>query len=573
MPRPESEPEEGSLALVFRGFKFPTRPSTRDGPLAVAQGQSLGEEPRPEFESGVSSLPRTRFTAKLPRRIRLLRATVFRGFDLVVGGGACALGRWLVCADQRLEAFERLLGQYRLCGREAIVTVREVDRELPQRDGRATTGRRRPCHDGEFEYVGLEVAVERRVVSLTANRLVAPERTDNTDGGVGGLGPGQQVEPARDEDVRDEHVDVSCAGSGRLPVDSLAGGRSLGGDGCGFPVGELLAAPGLLVDERPGQAQPLVDELDTGSTLGDAVLCDGIVGCAGTENGQDTGCDRPAVDALADSLDQSVGFDVVDGVSCRLPDRSGFLHWPRLAAARAKTFGNDLPRSAMITTATDGSVTVVTLDRPGRRNALTPDGLDALETAIAEIDAPVVLLRGAGEAFCAGADLDVVADLDGDTAREFARRGQAVARAIETTESVVVAGIDGAARGGGVEFALACDVRVATDRATFAETGVTLGLFGAWGGTVRLPAVVGMGEAMDIALSGRVVDAEDALRMGLISRIVSDPRAVANEIAENDHEALGVLKTRMRDGGPVDEQEASEVDAFARLVDRLDLER
>jgi enoyl-CoA hydratase/carnithine racemase len=148
-----------------------------------------------------------------------------------------------------------------------------------------------------------------------------------------------------------------------------------------------------------------------------------------------------------------------------------------------------------------------------------------------------------------------------------------VARAIETTHSVVVAGIDGAARGGGVEFALACDVRVATDRATFAETGVTLGLFGAWGGTVRLPEVVGQGEAMDIALSGRVVDAEEALRMGLISRIVSDPRAVAVDIAENDHEALGVLKERMRDDGPAETQEEREVEAFGRLIERLDLER
>ena len=222
----------------------------------------------------------------------------------------------------------------------------------------------------------------------------------------------------------------------------------------------------------------------------------------------------------------------------------------------------------MLTTADEEDLRVVTLDRPGRRNALTPAGLDALETAITETDAPVIYLRGAGDAFCAGADLDVVADLDGDDAAAFAEHGQAVARTIETTDSVVVAGIDGPARGGGVELALACDLRVATERATFAETGVTLGLFGAWGGTVRLPRVVGEGEAMDIALSGRVVDADEALRMGLVSRIVDDPKTVAESLTDNDHGALATLKSRMRDGAYPETQEDREAEAFATLVER-----
>jgi len=227
----------------------------------------------------------------------------------------------------------------------------------------------------------------------------------------------------------------------------------------------------------------------------------------------------------------------------------------------------------MITTATEGDYRIVTLDRPGRRNALTPEGLDALETAVADAVEPVVYLRGAGDAFCAGADLDAVADLDADTAPEFARRGQRVARAIERADSAVVAGIDGAARGGGVELALACDLRVATDRASFAETGVTIGLFGAWGGTARLPRVVGEGEAMDIALSGRVVDADAALRMGLVSRIVDDPESVAAELAGNDHGALRALKERMRDDAPIERQERREADAFADCIERVDLDR
>ncbi|WP_136717035.1 enoyl-CoA hydratase/isomerase family protein [Halorientalis salina] len=227
----------------------------------------------------------------------------------------------------------------------------------------------------------------------------------------------------------------------------------------------------------------------------------------------------------------------------------------------------------MLSITDEGSLRVLTLDRPDRRNALMPAGLDALERAVVETDAPVIYLRGAGDAFCAGADLDVVADLEGEDAGAFAERGQAVARTIETNDSVVVAGIDGAARGGGVELALACDLRIATERATFAETGVTLGLFGAWGGTVRLPRVVGEGEAMDIALSGRVVDAEAALRMGLVSRVVDDPKAVAESLTDNDHGALATLKERMRDTAPPETQEQREAEAFAQLVERAPLDR
>ncbi|WP_267640898.1 enoyl-CoA hydratase/isomerase family protein [Haloarchaeobius amylolyticus] len=220
----------------------------------------------------------------------------------------------------------------------------------------------------------------------------------------------------------------------------------------------------------------------------------------------------------------------------------------------------------MIRTEVTGDVTTVTLDRPSRRNALTRAGLSDLQAAVEAADTPVVYLTGAGGAFSAGADFDEVAQLDHDSAREFVRQGQRVARTIETAESVVVAGIDGPARGGGVELALACDLRVATPDATFAETGVQLGLFGAWGGTVRLPRVLGEGEAMDLALSGRVVDAAEAKQMGLVSRVVEDPRAVAEAVADTNHDALAVLKRRMRDDADRPVQEAREAETFADLV-------
>ena len=220
----------------------------------------------------------------------------------------------------------------------------------------------------------------------------------------------------------------------------------------------------------------------------------------------------------------------------------------------------------MIHTDVDGRIRRITIDRPDARNALTWEGLDALEAAIEAATEPVVSLEGDGPAFCAGADLDVVADLDRDEAEAFARRGQQVARAIEESPSVVVAVIDGAARGGGLELALACDVRVATPTATFGEPGVTFGLFGAWGGTARLPRVLGEGDALEFALSGRVVGAEEALRMGLVSRIEDEPQSVAAAIAENAADALTVLKRRIRDDGERTIQERREARAFGDLV-------
>lgn len=225
--------------------------------------------------------------------------------------------------------------------------------------------------------------------------------------------------------------------------------------------------------------------------------------------------------------------------------------------------GNTTPSEETIAIEQADGYRIVTIDRPERRNALTPDGLDALEAAIEAATEPVVYLRGAGSAFCAGADFESVAETDDPAA--FAAHGQRVARTIATTETVVLAGVDGPARGGGVELALACDVRVCTPRSTFAEPGVEFGLFGAWGGTVRLPRIVGEGNALDLALSGRSIDAKPARRMGLVSRIVDDPESVAAEIADNVPEALAVVKRRIRDRSEESAQTAAEAEAFDRL--------
>jgi len=222
----------------------------------------------------------------------------------------------------------------------------------------------------------------------------------------------------------------------------------------------------------------------------------------------------------------------------------------------------------MIDVDTNGSIRTITLDRPEARNAFTVDGLTALETAVDDADEPVVYLHGRGPAFSAGADLNAVGALEGDRDRaaEFARLGQRVARTVEDTSAIVVAGIDGPARGGGLEFALACDVRIGTPDSTYGEPGVSFGLFGAWGGTVRLPRVMGEGDALEFALTGRSIDAEEALQKGVISRIEDDPQSVAEEIAANATDTLPVLKRRLRDDSERATQERREAAAFADLV-------
>lgn len=226
----------------------------------------------------------------------------------------------------------------------------------------------------------------------------------------------------------------------------------------------------------------------------------------------------------------------------------------------------------MVRTETDGPLRVITLDRPERMNALDPDGLDALFAAVEHATEPVLYLHGAGEAFCAGADLTVVSELDREEAVTFAEHGQQVARTIERYDGAVVAGIDGPARGGGVELALACDIRLGTPAATLAESGVSLGLFGAWGGTARLPRIVGETVAMDLSLSGRVLAAQEAREVGLLSRVVEDPRGVASEIADNDAAALRVIKERLRDTAPTGQQERRAAQAFGDLIADSDLD-
>jgi enoyl-CoA hydratase len=170
----------------------------------------------------------------------------------------------------------------------------------------------------------------------------------------------------------------------------------------------------------------------------------------------------------------------------------------------------------------DGSAAWLTLSRPGSLNALNRRLLDELATGLDEAFADpavrVIVLAGSGDrAFCAGADLDELADLDSAAALELLSRGQSVFRSIERSDKPVIAAVDGFALGGGFELALACHLVVATDRAQFGLPEATLGLIPGYGGTQRLTAAAGRQTALRVMLTGTRLTAAEADRAGLLA--------------------------------------------------------
>jgi enoyl-CoA hydratase len=177
-------------------------------------------------------------------------------------------------------------------------------------------------------------------------------------------------------------------------------------------------------------------------------------------------------------------------------------------------------------------VATVTLNRPKVLHALNTqvfDELEALFTALSnDADVRVILLTGAGEkAFAAGADINELAATDAVTGGAKARRGQTVFRQIETCGKPVIACINGFALGGGCELAMACTLRLASETARLGQPEVKLGLIPGYGGTQRLPQLVGQAAALRLLLTGEIIGAAEALRMGLVDEVVPPERLMA----------------------------------------------
>jgi enoyl-CoA hydratase len=172
----------------------------------------------------------------------------------------------------------------------------------------------------------------------------------------------------------------------------------------------------------------------------------------------------------------------------------------------------------------NGAVLTLTLDRPSKLNAFSPALVRALaarlEEARTDASVWVVVLTGQGGAFSAGADLVAMCDSDREAAAAFVRAGSAMVNAVENLGKPVIAAINGPALGGGLELALGCTIRIASDRAVFALPEVTVGLIPGWGGTQRLARLIGRSRAALMALTGEPVDAATAYSWGLVDRVV-----------------------------------------------------
>ena len=227
-----------------------------------------------------------------------------------------------------------------------------------------------------------------------------------------------------------------------------------------------------------------------------------------------------------------------------------------------------------------GPVRVLTLNRPQALNALDVALVRELSEAvrIAGADAAEgrlrgLILTGAGKAFVAGADIAAMREMSEDEAREFARQGHNLGDHLAALPIPVIAAVNGFALGGGCEVALACDFIYASEVAKFGQPEVKLGVIPGFGGTQRLLRRVGLARALELCMSGAIIDAAEALRIGLVNKVLPAdqllPAAIktCETIAQMGPEAVAVAKHVLHRGSelPLAAANALEIDAFARL--------
>ncbi|MCG1002384.1 MULTISPECIES: enoyl-CoA hydratase/isomerase family protein [Halobacterium] len=196
----------------------------------------------------------------------------------------------------------------------------------------------------------------------------------------------------------------------------------------------------------------------------------------------------------------------------------------------------------------EDGVATVTIDRPDSLNALNVETLHALHDAVEEAeqrDARVLVLTGAGDdAFVAGADISHMAEMSTQEAGEYAELGHDLADAIESFPAPAIAAINGYAFGGGMELALACDLRVASDTAVMGQTEIDLGIIPGWGATQRLPELVGDETARRLVYFGDRLDATDAYEEGLVGEVVAHDE-LDDHVAELAADLAGQSRTAL----------------------------
>lgn len=175
-----------------------------------------------------------------------------------------------------------------------------------------------------------------------------------------------------------------------------------------------------------------------------------------------------------------------------------------------------------------GSAVVIRFSRPEIRSPLSLSVIESLTDVVAEEnEAQAIIFTGSGDGFASGADLREIADVSGPNAAEFAQRGQRLMNMIANCKGKTIAAVNGYCFGGALDLALACASRVASPNAEFCHPGAGLGIMTGWGGTQRLPRLIGEAASLEMFITGKRVNAEEARMIGLVERVVDDPLATA----------------------------------------------
>ena len=232
----------------------------------------------------------------------------------------------------------------------------------------------------------------------------------------------------------------------------------------------------------------------------------------------------------------------------------------------------------------EGHVAMLTLNRPDKLNALSQEVLGDLASAMEDVarrdDVRAAVLTGKGKAFVAGADIAAMKDMDQAEGRGFGALGHSLFSSIEQLRFPVIAAVNGFALGGGCELALACDFIYASTKAKFGQPEVNLGIIPGFGGTQRLPRRVGSAMARELIYTGKMIDAAEALRIGLVNalfepdELLAAAKKSAAEIATKGPLAVAAAKRLIREGVdvPLPQGNKLEQDGFGAAFDTADQE-
>jgi len=232
----------------------------------------------------------------------------------------------------------------------------------------------------------------------------------------------------------------------------------------------------------------------------------------------------------------------------------------------------------------EGNIGWIVLNRPHRLNAMTIELLNELSTALDEFEADgdvrCIIITGAGDrAFSVGADVTSFSSLTPVTAVEASSKGQEVISKIEKISKPVIAAINGYALGGGLELALACDFRIASETSQLGQPEIKLGIIPGWGGTQRLPRIIGLAKAKELIMLGDRITADEALRIGLVHKVVQvdrfkeEVKAFARKLAEGPPIALKCAKYALNLGvqASLEAGLRIEAEAFGMVISSKDV--